>query len=269
MSFTKSVFFISDNTTRLTAAVPATDAGISVYVDDAFLADNNATAIAAGKKFQLVNCFYSSPLLAINDVVSAKISDYSAGTAQKIKVTTVLGASDSDTPGAISVKLINVTDGREKFSIKTFEAAGTIAVASAAVAAAILKDDNVSACTATSGGVITITFINDVVYRAAANAASTVAYTGTGTALMVASVGSPAEVKAALAEGMAFKGVTNQGGTNIVSPGFSTAVNSDKIVVEVDTTVGDRTDRHEIVIYVKAGGETKAYDDLTTILGAS
>tara|TARA_R110000765_G_scaffold114096_2_gene206684 strand:+ start:3244 stop:4023 length:780 start_codon:yes stop_codon:yes gene_type:complete len=259
MSFTKSVFFISSDTTRLTAAVPATDAGISVHVDDAFLANNNATAIAAGKKFQLVNCFYSSPLLAIDNVVSAKKSDYSVGTAQVITATVV---AESDTLGYI--KLIDVTDGREKFSIKTFEASGTASAIATALRASILKDDNVAG-TGGSGASVVITFVKDVVYRAAANAASSIAYTTAG----VHSIGAAATVKAELAEGMAFKGVTNQGGTNIVSPDFSTAVNSDKIVVEVDTTVGDRTDRHEIVIYVKEGGTTKAYDDLTTILGAS
>ena len=266
MSFTKTVFSVPSATTNITALPPAKGAaGISVFENDGFQA-NTGAALVAGDKFQIINGFYSSPLLKYSDIVSKKKLVWSAGTAQKIVVTTVLGASDSDTPGAVYVKLIDVTDGREKFSIKTFEAAGTIAVASAAVAAAILKDDNVSACVATSAGVITITFIKDVVYRAAANVASTVAYTGTGTALMIASVGEPAEVKAALAEGTAFKGVTNQGGTNIVSPDFGTAVASDKIIVEVDATVGDRTDRHELVFYV-AKGSVAAYTRLNVVFG--
>jgi len=266
MSFTKTVFYVPSASTATTLAPPAKgDAGLSIIENDAFQA-NAGVALAAGDTFQIVNGFYNSARLKYDDIVSKKTLDAAVGTAQKIKVTTVLGASDSDTPGAISVKLINVTDGREKFSIKTFEAAGTIAVASAAVAAAILKDVNVSACAATSAGVITITFVKDVVYRAAANAASSVAYTGTGTALMVASVGQPAEVKAALAEGMAFQGVTNQGGTNIVSPGFAAAVACDKIVVEVNASVGDRSDRHELVFYV-AAGSTAAFASLETVFG--
>ena len=83
---------------------------------------------------------------------------------------------------------------------------------------------------------------------------------------MVASVGQPAEVKAALAEGMAFQGVTNQGGTNIVSPGFAAAVACDKIVVEVNASVGDRSDRHELVFYV-AAGSTAAFASLETVFG--
>ena len=266
MSFTKTVLFNSSSTSEVTLAVPAADGGISIAINDTLQANGYATVLAAGNTFQLVNGFYSSPRLKFNDLVSAKKSAYSAGTAQVIDATTVLGASDSDTPGAISVKLINVTDGREKFSIKTFEAAGTIAAASTAVAAAILKDDNVATCTATSGGVITITFVKDVVYRAAANAASSIAYTTAG----VHSIGAAATVKAELAEGMAFKGVTNQGGTNIVSPDFATAVNSDVIRLEFVSTVGDREDRHEVVFYAKTGGvgNGKSYDDLGTIFGA-
>lgn len=266
MSFTKTVFFNSDATAGVTAAVPAADGGLSYLLNDVFQANDFATAATAGATVQLVNGFYSSPRLKFNDLVSAKEAVYNSGTAQVIDATTVLGASDSDTPGAISVKLINVTDGREKFSIKTFEAAGTIAAASTAVAAAILKDDNVATCTATSGGVITITFVKDVVYRAAANAASSIAYTTAG----VHSVGAAATVKAELAEGMAFKGVTNQGGTNIVSPDFATAVNSDVIRLEFVSTVGDREDRHEVVIYSAAGGSSDGniQTDVSAIFGA-
>ena len=119
-----------------------------------------------------------------------------------------------------------------------------------------------------TGTALVITFVKDVVYRAAANDASVVTYTGGSNVAMVHSVGQAAEVKAALAEGIAFQGVTNQGGTNIVSPDFGTAVASDKIVVEVNATVGDRSDRHQLVFYV-ATGSTAAYTSLKTVFGIS
>jgi hypothetical protein len=261
MSFTKTVFFNSSATSEVTVAVPAADGGISIAINDALQANGYATVLAAGDTFQLVNGFYSSPRLKFNDLVSAKKSAYSAGTAQLITATIV---AESDGTGY--VKLIDVTDGREKFSIKTFEATGTAAEIATALRASILLDDNV-ASTGGSSATVTITFVKDVVYRAAANAASSIAYTTAG----VHSIGAAATVKAELAEGMAFKGVTNQGGTNIVSPDFATAVNSDVIRLEFVSTVGDREDRHEVVFYAKTGGagNGKSYDDLGTIFDAA
>ena len=158
---------------------------------------------------------------------------------------------------------MRLTEFNKQFSIKTFESSGTTpAINHAALVIAIAKDDNVLSVTGSTPELI-ITFVKDVVYRAAANNASSAISYHTA---MVHSVGEPAEVKAALAEGMAFKGVTNQGGTNIVSPDFGTAVASDKIIVEVDTTVGDRTDRHELVFYVGKGG-TAAYTRLNVVFG--
>jgi hypothetical protein len=259
MSFTKTVFYNPSNATEVTAAVPAADGAISIAINDAFAANGYATVLAAGNTFQLVNGFYSSPRLKFNDLVSAKKAVYNAGTAQVITATVV---AESDTLGYI--KLIDVTDGREKFSIKTFEASGTANAIATALRASILLDDNVAG-TGGSGASVVITFVKDLVYRAAANAASSIAYTTAG----VHSIGAAATVKAELAEGMAFKGVTNQGGTNIVSPDFATAVNSDMIRLEFVSTVGDREDRHEIVFYAAAGGSGKSYTDLGVIFGAA
>tara|TARA_B100001094_G_scaffold75207_1_gene71621 strand:- start:13883 stop:14680 length:798 start_codon:yes stop_codon:yes gene_type:complete len=264
MSFTKTVFFNSSATSEVTLAVPAADGGISIAINDTLQANGYATVLAAGNTFQLVNGFYSSPRLKFNDLVSAKKSAYSAGTAQ-ILTATIVAESD----GTGYVKLIDVTDGREKFNIKTFEATGTAAEIATALRASILLDENVSA-TGGSTSAVQITFVKDVVFRAAANAASSIAYTGGSNTAMVHSIGAAATVKAELAEGMAFKGVTNQGGTNIVSPDFATAVNSDVIRLEFVSTVGDREDRHEVVFYAKTGGagNGKSYDDLGTIFDA-
>ena len=262
MSFTKTVFFNSSATAGLTVAVPTADGGLSYVLNDVLQADDFATAATAGATVQLVNGFYSSPRLKFNDLVSAKEAVYSAGTAQVIKVTLVAESDDT-----AYVKLIDVTDGREKFSIKTFEATGASATAIAnLLKVTIAADDNVASCTSSSGE-LTITFVKDVVYRAAANdASSAIDYDTAG----VHSVGAAATVKAELAEGMAFKGVTNQGGSNIVSPDFATAVNSDVIRLEFVSTVGDREDRHEVVIYSAAGGSSAGniQTDVSAIFGA-
>lgn len=261
MSFTKTVFFNSSATAGLTLAVPTADGGLSYVLNDVIQANNFATAATAGATVQLVNGFYSSPRLKFNDLVSAKEAVYSAGIAQVITATIVAESDDT-----AYVKLIDVTDGREKFSIKTFEATGATATAIGdLLEVTIAADDNVASCS-NSSGTLTITFVKDVVYRAAANDASSIAYTTAG----VHSVGAAATVKAELAEGMAFKGVTNQGGTNIVSPDFATAVNSDVIRLEFVSTVGDREDRHEVVIYSAAGGSSAGniQTDVSAIFGA-
>lgn len=264
MSFTKTVFFNSDKDAGLTAAVPAADGGLSYLLNDAFQADDFATPATAGAIVQLVNGFYSSPRLKFNDLVSAKEAVYNSGTAQ-ILTATIVAESD----GTGYVKLIDVTDGREKFNIKTFEATGTATEIATALRASILLDENVSA-TGGSTSAVQITFVKDVVFRAAANAASSIAYTGGSNVAMIHSIGAAATVKAELAEGMAFKGVTNQGGTNIVSPDFATAVNSDVIRLEFVSTVGDREDRHEVVIYSAAGGSEvgEIQTDVSAIFGA-
>jgi hypothetical protein len=258
MSFTKTVFFVNSATTKV-VEVPLTDeSAISYALNDELQADDFNTVLAAGQNFQLVSGLYSSPRLNKDDITSAVKTAYSAGTAQVIKPTIVL--EDDLT---CFVKLIDVTDGREKFNITTFEANAADATAAALlVGAEILKLDNVSGV-GYAAGVITITFVKDVIYRAAANAASSIDYDTDA----ILSVGSAAEVAAARTEGLAYKGV-NPGGTNIVQPTLAAAVNSDKITLEVVSTVGDRKDRHEIVVYVKAGG-TAAYSDLATIFGAS
>lgn len=258
MSFTKTVFYVPSTTTDITETPPEKGAaGISVFENTGFQA--TAAALVAGDKFQIVNGFYSSPLLKKDDIVLSKTSVAAAGTAQQITVTVATEANNT-----AYVKLIDVTDGREKFSINTFEVnAADAGAAATALGTLIAAQDNVATAVAT-GAALVITFVKDVVYRAAANDASAVEYTTAG----VHSVGQAAEVKAALAEGMAYQGVTNQGGSNIVSPDFGTAVESDKIVVEIATTVGDRTDRHEIVVYV-AAGSTAAYTGLKTVFSIS
>lgn len=258
MSFTKTVFYVPSASTATTQVPPAKgEAGLSIIENDAFQA-NAGAALVAGDTFQIVNGFYNSARLKYDDIVSKKTLDASTGTAQIIKLNIVEEEDDT-----AYVKLIDVTDGREKFSIKTFESSGaTAAINHAALKLSIAADDNVATVTGTSPELI-ITFVKDVVYRAAANNASSAINYHTA---MVASVGQPAEVKAALAEGMAFQGVTNQGGTNIVSPDFAAAVACDKIVVEVNATVGDRSDRHELVFYV-AAGSTAAFASLETVFG--
>jgi len=250
MSHTKTVI-VSNDTGATASTVGA--ATMVAFIDDAAVAsDAPWTAISAGaaKTYQFMTSNASSPRFKGSEVVSSTIQDYTAGTAQVSTVTIVLDS------GAASVKLIDTTKGHS-FPVATFEASGATATAAAALIATAIgastHDSFVDFTCTESSGVLTITAPKDSIFRVATNDASSVVYTTDA----VLSVGSPAKVKAEVEDGLGFQGVTNIAGPNAVKPTDVVAANTyDRICLDVEQTHGDRTDTHEVVIYILASNNT-------------
>lgn len=262
MSHTKHVFVVNnaDGTGMQTTedSLGANDLG--VYDNDDF--QTTIAALDAGDTFQLANSQYSSPLFKFNDIVKVVDIDGQDGTAQ---VNTVTVALDS---GRAEIKLIDVTDGREKFSIATFEASGTVVndVAAALRTAINGSTRDVFKDVAATGGnaTVTITAPKNVVLRVACNDASST----TQTTAPVLSVGTVADVNAEFEDALPFQGVTNIAGPNVVKPASNAAGQYDRLSIYVEAEVGDRSDMHEIAVYFKADNNEIAAN-LATVFGFS
>lgn len=269
MSHTKYVFVVNNaDGTALQGTEGSLGANdLGVYKNGSFV--TTAGALAAGDTFQLANSQYSTPELKFDDVVKAGDVVGQNGTSQVITVTVALESDDS-----AEVKLIDVTDGREKFAIATFEAVGEASASDAAtsLAASInastrdgFKDVSASA----TGTALTITAPKNKVFRFAANDASSGVYTTNA----ILSVGTVDDVNAEFEDGLPFLGVTNIAGPNVVKPVSNASGQYARTCIYVDAQVGDRRDLHEIVIYVKndnddLGGELGTTFGYDTAIGA-
>ena len=256
MSHTKYVFVANVDGVK---AVPAADT-ISI-VENGSLQSDNGAALVANDTFQVVEGRYGTPVFNANDIQKVDCATTTNGTTQVITVNVVKTAT-----GTANVKLIDVTDGREKFSIATFEAVGaaTDAAAATQIAAAInaskrdiFKDVVVTVSTAE----LTITMPVNVIMRFACNDLSS----GSISTAAVLSVGTVADINAEFEDGLPFLGVTNIAGPNAVKIASGATGVSHRVTVFVKAEVGTRTDLHEIVIYVKDSGSDVLIGHLNTV----
>lgn len=260
MSHTKTV--IIDNTATDAAYSTNGSAGLALAVNDTVTASGSWPAtIANTNNLQFFSPFGSSKRFNCADIVSTSYNAYSAGTAQTITITMVAATTYArDEDGTYSLKLIDVTDGREKFVMKTFQTQAYTAdqngetIADAFVALVEAEGDradspfyNVSAAAGTDG-VLVITFpVNQF-----ARAASTDSLPAPTYNAAAPSIGTVADVNADFEDALPFQGVTNIAGPNVVKPaGVAGTGNYDKYVIFVKETVGMREDIHEIVIYAE------------------
>lgn len=250
MSHTKFVAVSNQAADAIAAAAP-TATTIAFLENDTLTASGSLTPIASGaaKTYQVLTTAGNSIAFKGSDVVSATRAAYTAGTAQVIQVHVFKEAD-----GSAEIKLIDVTQGREKFAIATFEAVGAADDDAAAVQIkdainASKRDVFKDVTAAIDGGdnnQVNITMPINVVMRFACNDASD----GAITTPAVLSIGEEGDVNADLQDALPFTGVTNIAGPNVVKPTVATAgTNYDKFTIFVKQTVGDREDIHEIVIY--------------------
>lgn len=262
MSHTKHVFVVNNaNGTGLqTTEASLTDNDLGVYDNDAF--QTTIAALNAGDTFQLANAQYSTPRFNYNDIVKKGDVDGQNGTSQVITITVVQEADDS-----AEIKLIDVTDGREKFAIATFESVGAadndaaaaeLATAINASTRDVFKDVSASA----TNNAVAITMPKNKVFRFAANDASS----GVFTTNAILSVGTVADVNADFEDALPFMGVTNIAGPNVVKPASNASGQYDRAVIYVEAEVGDRKDLHEIIIYFKSDNVQVAAN-LATVFG--
>lgn len=271
MSHTKHVFVVNnaDGTGMQTTegSLGANDLG--VYENDAF--QTTIAALVAGDTFQLANSQYSSPRFNFSDVVKVSDADGTTGTSQVIEATVVV---ESD--GSAEVKLINVTEGREKFAIATFETSGHAVSTSGNEAAATALKNAINASkrdvfkdvsAAVQGGDATkidITIPKNVVMRAASNDNSSTSIT----TQPILSIGTVADVNAEFEDGLPFLGVTNIAGPNVVKPASNASGLYDRVCIQVktDQVAHGRTDLHDIVIYI-VSDNNEIIDNLETLFG--
>ncbi len=257
MSHTKHVFVVNtaDGTGMQTTEANLGVNDLGVYDNDAF--QTTIAALNAGDTFQLANSQYSAPRFNFSDIVKVSDVDGTSGTSQVIAVDVEVEAD-----GSAEIKLINVTEGREKFAIATFETkghaqtdAGDIAAATALIAAInaskrdVFKDVS-AAIDNSDANQVNITIPKNVVMRAACNDLSA----ATISTQPVLSVGTVADVNAEFEDGLPFLGVTNIAGPNVVKPASAASGQYDRvsIFVKTDEVAHGRTDLHEIAIYVKS-----------------
>lgn len=278
MSHTKHVFVANVDGVKNTVA----DNTISIFENTSFQADDGV-ALVAGDEFMVVEGRYQTPLFKQSDIisVSAAAADVD-GTQQVTFITLDDGAADSET---YEVKIIDVSEGREKFAIATFEvAAGTaLGTAETAMVAAIndskrdvFKDVVATAADGTNSGsdvtgVIKITSPVNKNLRFACNDASAVNATGTAVAL-VRSVGSKADVDAEFEDGLPFIGVTNIAGPNVVKPtsgADSGGYHRVCIALKTDNVAHGRVDTHDIIIYCDNTSSDAIIGQLNTVFGTN
>ena len=257
MSHTKHVFVVNtaDGTGMQTTEANLGVNDLGVYDNDAF--QTTIAALNAGDTFQLANSQYSSPRFNFSDIVKVSDVDGTSGTSQVIAVDVEVEAD-----GSAEIKLINVTDGREKFAIATFETkghaqtdAGDVAAATALINAInaskrdVFKDVS-AAIDGSDANQVNITIPKNVVMRAACNDLSA----ATISTQPILSVGTVADVNAEFEDGLPFLGVTNIAGPNVVKPASNASGQYDRVsvFVKTDQVAHGRTDLHEIAIYVKS-----------------
>lgn len=245
MSFTKTVL------TNYAAEFAANDAALTSAAGIGFMKNGVLTAaeaLADGNDYQFIakrnlgtgtNLFQATPLFKKDDVKKVSVKAYAAGTAGTAAVT-IAGT-------APYIKLIDITDGREKFAMVTIE--GTAAEIEAGIDAIGLKVGTqfygVSA--ANNAGVITVTFPLNRLLKVVANDESTL---GAVTA-PVYSVGTVAHAKAVEKSALPFAGVTNIAGPNTNIPPSTVVAGTtyNMYTFMIEKTVGSRLDTHEIVIF--------------------
>lgn len=264
MSHTKYVFVANEDGVKQTVAANT----ITVIENDAAQADNGA-ALVAGDTFQIVESRYGTPVFKQADIIKVDATPYAAGTSQVLQVTPAI-----ETDGSAYIKLIDVTDGREKFAIATFEAVGA-ADAAAAVDQLVLainasKRDVFKDVTAAENSgdatIIDITVPVGSIFRGAANDASSAVTEDTAPVLPV---GTEAALNAEFEDGLPFLGVTNIAGPNVVKPASGASGNYHRVSIAVQAEVGDRTDLHEIVIYVKDSANDTLIGHLSTVFASN
>lgn len=271
MSHTKHVFVVNNaNGTGMQTTEGSLGANdLGVYENDGF--QGTIAALVAGDTFQLANSQYSSPRFNFSDIVKVSDVDGTSGTSQVIAVDVEVEAD-----GSAEIKLINVTEGREKFAIATFETkghaqtdAGDIAAATALINAInaskrdVFKDVS-AAIDGSDANQVNITIPKNVVMRAACNDLSS----ATISTQPILSVGTVADVNAEFEDGLPFLGVTNIAGPNVVKPASNASGQYDRvsIFVKTDEVAHGRTDLHEIAIYVKSDNN-EIIANLETLFG--
>jgi hypothetical protein len=278
MSHTKHVFVANVDGVKQAVA----DNTISIFENTGFQADGGA-ALVAGDEFMVVEGRYQTPLFKQSDIisVSAAVADTN-GTPQVTFITLDDGASNNE---AYEVKIIDVSEGREKFAIATFEVAAGTALAAAETAMVnainaskrdVFKDVVATAADGTNSGsdvtgVIKITSPVNKNLRFACNDASAVNATGTAVAL-VPSVGSKADIDAEFEDGLPFLGVTNIAGPNVVKPtsgADSGGYHRVCIALKTDNVAHGRVDMHDIIIYCDDTGSDAIIGHLNTVFGTN
>jgi len=254
MSYTKTVLVSND------AAATSTTAGsglLLLAVDDTMTASSSWAAAVDTKSYQFFTGEGSSIRFQGADIKKAANKAYAAGTSQVLQVTPVI---QSD--GSAFIKLIDVTDGREKFAIATFEAVGA-ANNAAAVDQLVLainastRDvfaDVEAAENGSDATIIDITIPVGKIFRGASNDASSAVTQSTAPVLPF---GTPAEVDAAVQAALPIQGVTNIAGPNVVKPAAVTPGKTyQAFSIMLEKTVGMRQDVHEILIYIPSANTT-------------
>lgn len=249
---------------------------ISILENGDEQADGGAALVAADT-FQIAEKRYGTPVFKASDVIKVDATAYAAAQ-QQVDFITLNSNNNSED---YVVKIIDVTDGREKFAIATFEvpASASLAEAQSGIVTAInaskrdmFKDIVATAddATGTNGanvtGVIKITAPANTILRYAVNDASSVNAAGTATVAKM-SVGTVADVNAEFQDGLPFLGVTNIAGPNVVSIGSNANGDYHRVTITVKAVVGDRTDLHEIVIYSKDTNNDTTITNLNTVFG--
>lgn len=256
MSHTKSVNI--DRTGQNAASSTDPSTGLVLFKDDAAVASDSWGTTLGTNNYQFQDPNGSSVRFNGANVVSATYNAYAAGTQQVITVTV---APESETYLS-QIKIIDVTDGREKFSMATFESTNSTAADAAAelrTAINASKRDVFADIAATgSGATVTITAPVDVIIRVATNDASTQA----DTTAAVLSVGTVSKVNAELQNQLPFQGITNIAGPNVVKPAALNVASGDfdRFAIYVKETVGDREDMHEVVLYIEDTNTTLVAD---------
>ena len=235
------------------AASSAFEAAKFGYVKDG--ATRVATLTSGDEEVSLFYGTANVGPISEGDVKKITTLSYAAGTAQESKATVVL-----DSAGNAEIKVINTTSGTMNLPVKTFESVGSGSASNAAAAIKALMDTEFAKSdspffgfsTTVSGAVIDIIAPIDSHFRLSGNDASTFAYTGSGTALAVPSVGTEAKVKELEKSGNTDSGVFGRAGSaaTFKQPDSVVSGNYDLLLIE-----GTKSSNS------KAVGNAKNYDD--------
>lgn len=282
MSYIKNVL-VQDSATAANLGTDPAD-GLVLFVNDTATASNSWQAFDDDTFYQFVSPQGSSIRFKGSEVVKTDVAA-DADAVQQIDFIDLDDGANGDE--LVYVKIIDVTDGREKFAIATFEVAagqGAAALATAMVAEInaskrdVFKDVVATAADGTDtgdadiAGRIKITAPANKILRFATNDASSVVASVTSTTNVptaaVMSIGKPADVDADVEDALPFQGVTNIAGPNVVKPkGPATAGKDfDRHSIFVKQSVGGRDVLTEIIIY-NEDGNTTADGHLDTLLG--
>lgn len=235
------------------AASSAFEAAKFGYVKDG--ATRVATLTSGDEEVSLFYGTANVGPISEGDIKKITTLSYAAGTAQESKATVVL-----DSAGNAEIKVINTTSGTMNLPVKTFESVGSGSASNAAAAIKALMDTEFAKSdspffgfsTTVSGAVIDIIAPIDSHFRLSGNDASTFAYTGSGTALAVPSVGTEAKVKELEKSGNTDSGVFGRAGSaaTFKEPASVVSGNYDLLLIE-----GTKSSNS------KAVGNAKNYDD--------